>query len=45
MGFTKTIAGFIFLIINNEYNNIDVMPDFIGYILIFRGLIQLARSN
>ncbi|MBR7032023.1 MAG: hypothetical protein IKI03_00140 [Clostridia bacterium] len=41
MGFGLIIAGLLFLV-NPCYNVIDVLPDFIGFFLIFRGLSRMA---
>lgn len=41
MGIGLLIAGVIFLL-NPNINIVDVLPDFIGYILIYRGLYRLA---
>ena len=41
MGIGLIIAGFIFLI-NPNINIVDLLPDFIGYILIWRGLYKLG---
>ncbi len=44
MGFGLIIAGFVFLV-NPSFNVIDVLPDFIGFFLIFRGLTRLAQID
>lgn len=44
MGLGLILAGFIFLIVPTV-NIIDVMPDFIGYVLIFAGLARLKRID
>ena len=41
MGFGLIIAGLIFLV-NPCYNVIDILPDFVGFFLIFRGLSKMA---
>ncbi len=41
MGFGLIIAGLVFLV-NPCYNVIDVLPDFVGFFLIFRGLSRMA---
>lgn len=41
MGIGLVIAGTIFLL-NPNINIVDLLPDFIGYILIYRGLFRLA---
>ncbi|MBE6689271.1 MAG: hypothetical protein E7588_08375 [Ruminococcaceae bacterium] len=44
MGTGLIIAGTIFLL-NPNINIVDLLPDFIGYILIFRGLFRLADMD
>lgn len=44
MGFSKLFWGFIFLI-NLNINNFDILPDVLGYILIYLGLRQLISLN
>lgn len=44
MGFNKILWGFIFLF-DFRINGFDILPDFIGYILIFLGLKMLAERN
>lgn len=44
MGFGLILTGFLFLVIPTV-NVIDIMPDFIGYILIFIGLSKQKRID
>ena len=41
MGTTQILFGFLFLI-NPEFITLDILPDFIGYFLIARGLYRLS---
>ncbi len=44
MGFSKIFWGFIFLF-DFRFNGVDIIPDFIGFILIYFGLQMLAEKN
>jgi len=44
MGFGCIAAGMLFLF-NPNINVIDILPDFIGYILIYHGLFRMSYST
>lgn len=44
MGFNKIIIGFVFLF-DFRLQGLDILPDFIGYILIFLGLQQIENLH
>ena len=44
MGFGLIAAGFVFLA-NPCYNLIDFLPDFIGFFLIYRGLLKISALD
>ncbi|WP_427340742.1 hypothetical protein [Caloranaerobacter sp. DY30410] len=44
MGFSKIFWGFIFLF-DFRLNGVDIIPDFIGFILIYFGLQKLVEKN
>lgn len=44
MGFTTIIVAFIFIYFNFNLNNLNVLPDFIGYILFYYGVASIMNS-
>ncbi|MEH6938140.1 hypothetical protein V7056_09795 [Bacillus sp. JJ664] len=44
MGFNQLIIGFIFISFNINLINVNVLPDFIGYIFFYLGATSLASS-
>ncbi len=44
MGFKKIFLGIIFLF-DFRFNGIDIIPDFIGFILIFLGLSEICKLH
>lgn len=44
VGFSKIFWGFIFLF-DFRFNGVDIIPDFIGFILIYFGLQKLVEKN
>lgn len=44
-GFHRIILGFLFILINFKINGFDLIPDFVGYILILSGLSALAEHH
>ncbi|MET3196668.1 hypothetical protein [Bacillus sp. OAE603] len=44
MGFNQLIIGFIFIFFNINVINVNVLPDFIGYIFFYLGANSLANS-
>lgn len=44
-GFTKIVAGMLFIFINFKLQGFDIIPDPIGYILIISGLVSLSSLH
>lgn len=44
MGFTRLIIGFIFIFFNFNVVNVNILPDFIGYIFFYFGAVSLTSS-
>lgn len=44
MGFNQLIIGFIFIFFNFNFINVNILPDFIGYIFFYFGATSLASS-
>ncbi|GGI17243.1 hypothetical protein [Gottfriedia solisilvae] len=44
MGFNQLIIGFIFIFFNINLINVNVLPDFIGYIFFYLGATSLVNS-
>ena len=42
-GFTNIIVGLVFIFFNFTINGFDIIPDFIGYLFIFAGLISVSK--
>ena len=44
MGFNRLIIGFIFISFNINVINVNILPDFVGYIFFYFGATSLANS-
>lgn len=44
MGFNRLIIGFIFIFFDFSFTNVNILPNFIGYIFLYSGATSLASS-